>query len=210
MFSDVHDQVSPEDVPDPAVIGIIVVRYGKVRAVINGFRVFQETTWRLKSNEDIAVADSGDYELSLVDEEFAWRLSPRHDHLLLYGPGKLFKPFSVLLCRDEVDRLLSHHLRARPASVVGDPGDHALDQNLAALRKALQPVSFPFKVTQDVVYGYRRIKAEGGANPVVSGRVVVEDYGYPFLLIRDMPQFCPVQGETDDLSHPLIDRLKSG
>jgi hypothetical protein len=68
MFSDVHDQVSPEDVPDPAVIGIIVVRYGKVRAVVNGFRVFQETTWRLKSNEDIAVADSGDYELSLVGE----------------------------------------------------------------------------------------------------------------------------------------------
>ena len=54
VLAHVNDGVGAENIPNPAVIGDIVVRRGQVGAVIDGDGVFAETARRLQSHEHIA------------------------------------------------------------------------------------------------------------------------------------------------------------
>ncbi len=208
MLSDVHHEIGPEDISNPAIVGIIVVRNGMIGAVVDGGRVLQKAARGLKADEDIAVDDPRNYQVFLMNEKLSRRLSPGGGHLLLYGHGKLLEPCSVITLSNGVYCPLRQLFRTPPAPVEGKPALHILDQGLAILGHSLDRISRIIHGLHDVQDRYGRVQAECCAYAVVPGRVVVEDDCHLLLGIGNMPELCPVKAQAHDLVRALGKRLE--
>ena len=60
MLADMHNCIGSKNIPDPVIIGVVVMGNGVVRAVVDSSRVFKESPWWLEPNEDVAVDESRD------------------------------------------------------------------------------------------------------------------------------------------------------
>ncbi|MBA7672596.1 hypothetical protein ES703_80779 [subsurface metagenome] len=55
MLTDVHNCIGSEHIPNPAVVGVVLMGHGVVRAVIDGGGVIKESSWRLEPDENVAI-----------------------------------------------------------------------------------------------------------------------------------------------------------
>src|SRR5207302_7415926 len=82
---------------EPAIEGVIVVRWRQVGLVVNQVWVHPVSTRRLDTDEHIPEAQSGERNLPVMDVAFARRLTPTTAHLVLIALGQAGEP-AVVLC----------------------------------------------------------------------------------------------------------------
>ena len=95
VLAHVNDGVGAENIPNPAVIGDIVVRGGQVGAMVDGDGVFAKTARRLQSHEHITQVKPGDRQTAVDAINLAGRRTPMAGHFGGHVIGKGGKPLRV-------------------------------------------------------------------------------------------------------------------
>ena len=102
----VNHGVGFEHVPDPAVVGDVVVGRGQVRAVIHSDGVLAKPPGRLQAHEDVAQVDARDGQVAIGPIDLSRGLTPGFLHIVGSLAGKALKPPSILAGRDVAHRQL--------------------------------------------------------------------------------------------------------
>ena len=174
VLAQVNDGVGAENIPNPAVIGDIVVGRGQVGAVVNGDGVFAETPGRLQSHEHIAQVKPGDGQTAVDAINIAGRRSPMAGHFGGDVIGKSGKPLGVTAGIDvsggETQLLLGQGIAVVAATV-----DDAAHQFVAVGRDVRDLIAGIPQGAQHRDGGCGGVQPDGVADAGVFGRVVAED-----------------------------------
>ena len=100
VFADVDHGVGLEDVPDPAVVGHVMVGGGQVWAVVDGDGVLAEPAGRLQTHKNIAQVDAGDGQVVTGAIDPARRWAPGLHQFLLHLLGEGVEPALVFPAAD--------------------------------------------------------------------------------------------------------------
>ena len=82
VFANVDHGVGLENVPDPPVIGNVMMCRRQIRAVIDSDWIFPEATGRLEAHKNVAQVDPGDGQAIAGSVDLSRRLSPRLGQLV--------------------------------------------------------------------------------------------------------------------------------
>ena len=171
MFSNVDHGVGFEDIPDPAIVGDVMMGRSQVRAVVDGDGMFAESPGRLQADKDVTQVDARYGQASVGAVNLSRRLTPSLGHLLDNLGWKSLKPFGVLAAGDVTDRHFKL-LFGKRVPVVAAPFDYAVDQLISGFGYIGDVITGAFHGIQNADHRCRCIQTHRVADTGVLGGIV--------------------------------------
>ena len=202
VLADMHHSVGPENLPNPAVIGQVMVGRGQVRAVIDGDGIFAKAAGRLQADENVAQFQAGNRQGIPGAIDLARRIPPSRLQLLLYGRVKIGKPLGILAAGYLAGGQFQL-LRGQGIPVVAAPGNDAVYQFIPISRDVIHPVAGILQSVEQRDYRGRGIQADGVADAGVFSGVVAHNNGNALVGVGFAAQVGPFDGQAGQGVHAV-------
>ena len=212
VLAQVDHGIGAPGIAQPAVEGVVVMRWRQVGLMVDGVRVHAVAARRLQGHEDVAEVEAGQGDVVVVDVGLSRRRSPLSDHLTTLSLRKVVEPTAILGGRDAgsgTRQLFGRQQRF----VVGTAVDQRVDQGIAIKGQFADGVTGIAHRLQDPQQRGRRVEADGVADlRRLAGRVG-EDEGDALVAVRLAPQGGEAQGQArqaaDAIGHGgVVDGLR--
>ena len=176
VFAHVDHGVGPPYVPDPAVVGEVMMGGGQVGAVVDGDGPLPKPPRWLQPDENVAQLQAGHRQLVIGAVDLARRLSPGLLELILHLGGKTPEPTPVLGGGHMAHRQ-PQLLLGKVIAVVAATLDEAVYQLIPVFGYVRHLVAGLFEGPQDVNDRRRGVQPHGVADAGILGGVVAQDDG---------------------------------
>ena len=205
MLADVDHRIGPEYIPQPAIIGDVMVGWRQVGVVINGNGVFAKAARGLQPDEYIPHRYPGNGQPIADAINIAGRIAPS---ILQFGldrcrkagvPLRVIPPFHMAGCQAQL--FLSKRIR-----IVAAPLNNTLHQFVAVGGNIVNLIAGVLQCVQDVDGGGRRVQADGVADARVFGGIVAQNNGDALVGVALAAQNGVAGGQPGQVVHPVGQR----